>query len=1292
DPSPVVAAVLNTQCGITEGNFVIDVTVPTAGIAPYSFSIDGSDFQTQTVPFTISNLSSGTHTIQIKDKNGCGNPVVSVPILVPLALRPTVTTTPSCAGNNGVITVLANGGSANYTYNIDGGFFVGGAVFSGVTTGAHTMGVHDVTTGCEFFTPITLTPATPITGFTLGTTPVTCNGGTDGTITATMTTPAAGVNDNPVYKYTLSGITVTGTAINVGPQDSPLFSGLAAGNYTVDVVSGRGCPASLPKTVTQPNPIVVPAPTVTQYSCTAGNSGNLATISIDPLAISGGTAPYLNYEFIRNGTRVYFGPNNSYTEADLLGGNYVVKVYDSKGCLPGTSVSVPIAKYIALDKINVVINKAITCANAEDITVNVSAIGGIPNNLSIKVEDVLYDPNTGLPLLIHTYSVTKIVAVPTAAFTGLPVGSYLITVKNLDTNCEIQNVHYVNEPNTFDLTIDNIVNITCSNLTDGSAKVTFIDRVITATDLDQAGPFDYTLVDALGTVYPGGSSATATLPLTTLAAGTYTITATLKNTPFCSVSKSFTITGPTAALKASELHTEITCISGGSISASATGGWPGGYEYKLAGSVNAAYSVYSANSVFTNLIAGPYTLFVRDSSGCPDSISLTLKNPVLINFTVTPSTLSLSCHGDTNASITVGIPSGGQGSNYSYTLNRTSLTPVISSAPQAGNIFTDLGAGTYTITVTDGWGCGTTSTPIVITEPNVIVASLVKASSQTCKTESTLTLSVSGGTAPYSYSDTPSFAASTVMIGSSVTFPVPVGTYRYYIRDAKGCRSVVSNDIANDPLPVLSVAVNTVNSKINCKGDSTGVIIATATGGLGNYAYTLLNGAGLPLAFIPTQTTPGNFTQLPVGSYIVHVNCKDCQEYSVKVDINEPPAKLDFTSSKTDVKCAGNGDGSITVNGFDGTGIIKYAITPRSDKFLDSGVFNNLKPGTYMVIVQDENGCYVSPIPSFIITEPLQINAKVDPLSIKQEYCAGDKTGEFSISITGGIAPYSTSLDDPKGTYVLGQVGFKGLTGGNHTVYVKDANLCDFELVVVLDASVVLDPKANLSYDCVNNAPGNSVEVTIDASNKLADVVYSLDSSPTTQPSNVFVNLVPGDHFIMAHHKNGCVDATSVFNVKQVDPLTISIDLGGLNEIVATAKGGSGVYRYTVNGEDIGANNKYIYYKSGDYTVTVTDSNGCVAAVTKYFEFIDIIIPPIFTPTGDGTNDHWKPINTENYPDIQFVVYDRYGRIVGTFGAGQFWDGKYNGTELPMGDYWYVLKLRNTKDDREFVGHFTLYR
>ena len=154
----------------------------------------------------------------------------------------------------------------------------------------------------------------------------------------------------------------------------------------------------------------------------------------------------------------------------------------------------------------------------------------------------------------------------------------------------------------------------------------------------------------------------------------------------------------------------------------------------------------------------------------------------------------------------------------------------------------------------------------------------------------------------------------------------------------------------------------------------------------------------------------------------------------------------------------------------------------------------------------------------------------------------------------------------------------------------------------------------------------------------------------------------------------------------------VILNNGGLNEIVATTTGGSGAYQYTFNGESTGTNNTYIIYKTGNYTVEVVDSEGCTATDTKQFTFIDIKIPNVFTPDGDGNNDTWSPTNTTNYPDLMYHIYDRYGRKIGTYREGQFWDGKYNGLELPSGDYWYTLKLNNDKDDREFVGHFTLYR
>ena len=150
--------------------------------------------------------------------------------------------------------------------------------------------------------------------------------------------------------------------------------------------------------------------------------------------------------------------------------------------------------------------------------------------------------------------------------------------------------------------------------------------------------------------------------------------------------------------------------------------------------------------------------------------------------------------------------------------------------------------------------------------------------------------------------------------------------------------------------------------------------------------------------------------------------------------------------------------------------------------------------------------------------------------------------------------------------------------------------------------------------------------------------------------------------------------------------------LTGLNEIIAEANGGGGNYTYSFDGKLFETNPSYFYSTTQDYLVTVQDANGCSTSVTQRFDYIDICVPNYFTPNGDGLNDTWAPGCTENFKDSTFYVFDRYGRELGNYRLGESWDGKYQGADLPSGDYWYLLQLNNSKDNREFVGHFTLYR
>ncbi|MFB9055577.1 T9SS type B sorting domain-containing protein [Mariniflexile ostreae] len=1273
-PSVTVPAFATDHCNVTSG-FEFTVTDP-VGIAPFTYSI-GHGF-TSNPTFTVA--TPGIYTVTVKDGNGCTSAVPASIEIYP-ALNPSVSITKlaSCDDNDGEIEVKGSGGSdSTYSYAISptSGFITQtGGVFTGLAYSTlYTITVTDDVTGCTANVETTLEAPTPVT-FTASATDVSCNGGSDGEITVTLE-PG---NDNPIYSY----------EITVGPetkaaQDSNIFTGLPAGFYTVEVRSGRNCVATELVEVIEPDLVVITGLDVKPYSCiTDTNTTNYATITVT--SVTGGSGNYTFYEFIRGGIIVQSGNKNTYTETDLAGGDYVIHVYDDKGCSASTTTT--IAPIVILETLEIDIVDAITCTNDESIQVVVNRGGVLPTNLQYTVQDKDGSITGGV------YNQTN----TTGTFTGLTVGNYIITVMNMDTGCLEKTVHYVNAPNTFDLTIDSVVDVTCFSDSDGSAEVTFIDRLANPTS--KAGPFSYEVFnvnDLVTAVHTGTTTNAGPVTIPNLAAGTYTVNATLINTPFCTVSKNFTITAPTAALNVTTTHSEITCVTGnndGTISAKATGGWPGGYEYQLELVSGGIQVPFSTNAIFTNLTAGDYNVRVKDSRGCEAfaPVSLVVPPPITISVSATPSLLL--CFGDTNATLTASA-SGGQGSNYLYTLNRVTGTPT-TSGPQTSSTFTGLGAGTYSITVTDGYNCTETSAEVVITEPAKVEANLIKSISQTCLTDTELTLSATGGTGTYEYSADANFTTVSAPFTSSTTISIPQGVsgiYQYYVRDTNGCSAYVSNQIKIDPFIPLTVNLTAITSHINCYGDTNGSFIATAQGGLGNYVYTLQDASGNDISPTPVQTRPGVFVDLPAGTYTVFVESGDCDATSAQITITEPALPFDATFNTTNVVCFGETDGELDIIATGGTGTIKYAISPQLNQFFETSKFENLAPGTYQAIAQDELGCYI--VHDFVITEPIPVILTLIPGSELPEICEGDLDGEFSVEISGGTLPYSVSLDNVDGPYIPGaptqtQFDFTGLAGGNHTVFVRDALDCETEWDIEFPESVLIVPEVEVAFDCTDNLLSNSVTVTVvDNGIDPSELDYSLNGAPY-QTSNIFLDVASGlNHYIDVRHTNGCIVRTALFDVDQYDPLELVLEDGGLNEIVTVTTGGAAPFEYSLNGVSYGDTSTFIIYKSGDYTVTVTDSNGCTATVTKYFEFIDVCIPNYFVPENGG----WGPGCTSQYKNMTFDIFDRYGRKIATLRLGDKWDGTYNGKELPTGDYWYVVKLNDKNYDREFVGHFTLYR
>jgi large repetitive protein len=1261
DPQPTVTntTAANANCGSNGSSF--DITVAGTGVPPLSYNI-GNGFQSGTL-FTVS--APGNYFVEIKDGNGCTAQSATITIFPALAISASVTSLPTCVDGNGTIAVLAQGGSGNYQYRIGSGPYQPTGVFSNIFSGNYTVEILDVTTGCTKTLPIIISIATPVTLQAPTVVNVVCNGETNGSIEVNLTPTSVGVNDNPDYLY----------AITAGPiiranQLSNTFTDLPAGTYTIVVTSGRACVASQTNIViTQPNAIVVATPTVTQFACNANsNSPNFATITLT--SVTGGSGVYTLYEFVKNGTIVQTGLSTSFVDAAFGGGNYVINVYDDKGCSGSTSATVTINPFIEISNPIVSVTTPITCTSFQAIKVTVTASGGTP----------LLNYNV-VGLNGSTYNQTN----TTGDFNNIAVGDYEVTVTNTVTGCSVKTFHIVDSPNTFNLNAVSPTSVICYGSNEGSISLSIVDLQTSPTN--DAGAFDYVITG------PTSSTGTTTnagpFTVSGLLAGVYEVTATLKNTPFCSVTSGFTIQQPASPLIVVPTQTaSVTCDNNlGVIFAPATGGWTGGYLYALSGAANVGYST---NNIFTGLAAGNYVVTVKDSVGCEVSASITLSVPTPINATIVLNTPLLACNGGSNGSISAINVTGGEGSGYNYTLNALSISPPTKSGPSPVNTFTNLSAGTYSIDIVDGFNCKFTTATVVINEPAKVKAVLVTQNTQTCLNQAQLTLTASGGTPPFTYSND-GLNYSSVTFNPSITFAVPVGSFSYYIKDANGCVSDVSNQVVNAQIPTLTATYTAANAFVNCFGDNTGSIVANAQGGLGNYQYVLVNNTtGVTSAAQPS----GSFNGLTAGNYTLNVFSGDCSFSSLPIVINQPSAALSFVPTKIDVSCFGAGNGQITITAAGGTAPYIYAISPNLNSFTTVNTYANLVPGNYDMIIQDANGCKLPY--SFTIIEPTGLLGSLDQI-LTQELCFGDKSASFVISVSGGTQPYSYSVDNPNGPFVVGtptqtQFTITGQTGGNHFVYVKDKNGCDAERIpVVLNLPVNIQPVVTPNTFCPDETVYNNVVVTVNPAVQ-GQVQFSLDGG-AYQSNNIFENLTPGAHYITVQHTNGCTTPLQNFNVVVVEPLTLNLIEGGLNEIVAMTSGGNGGYTYTLNGVSYGTSNNFIINASGDYTVVVTDAKGCTITATIPIIFIDIFIPNVFTPNNDGTNDVWLPVNTQNYKNLIYYVFDRYGRKLATRKEGESWDGRYNDAEMPSGDYWYMIKTEGESGSgREFIGNFTLYR
>jgi hypothetical protein len=207
----------NASCfGLQDGSVALTAS---GGQSPYTYSADGTDYVNS---FNFSGLGSGLYNFFTLDANGCAGSVsvnVSQPLAVSLNAIPTMI---SCNGSvDGSITAAAQGGSAPYSFSIDGISFGTNNVFNGLSAGTYTLTVRDANECSQTFNT-TITQPSPIVlnAFMTGST------GNDGTISMN-----ASGGQTP-YTFSINGVNYFGGSF---------FSGLAPGTYTCYVKDNNGC-------------------------------------------------------------------------------------------------------------------------------------------------------------------------------------------------------------------------------------------------------------------------------------------------------------------------------------------------------------------------------------------------------------------------------------------------------------------------------------------------------------------------------------------------------------------------------------------------------------------------------------------------------------------------------------------------------------------------------------------------------------------------------------------------------------------------------------------------------------------------------------------------------------------------------------------------------------------------------------------------------------------------------------------------------------------------------------------
>jgi gliding motility-associated-like protein len=886
---------------------------------------------------------------------------------------------------------------------------------------------------------------------------------------------------------------------------------------------------------------------ITDASCNGSTNGSIS------VTIGGGVAPY-NYAWNNGGTGYYIN--------GLSSGSYSITVTDQNGCSVTASFTVgqPGMLTTSVTGVNA------TCYGETNGSASTTVTGGTGpysylwsnfrttpgvSNLGAGTyfviitdangcganDSVVITQPTPVTVTFHTtsvacfgsstgsvsananggtpgYSFLWSTGATTSSITSLSAATYTLTVTD-NNGCKTVDSVTINQPGILTAT-GNVTNVHCTNTQDGSIQ-------LTATG--GTAPYTYHWNN-------GDSSAT----IVGLAGGAYTVTITDANS--CTVSLSFNVNTPTPIVS-SVVSTSIAChgSNDGSATLTVSGGTP---PYTF------FWSNFQVTQNISGLSGGIYYVIITDSAGCThrDSAIVTEPSQVFLTTTVTNITCFNSNNGAINLTVTGGNPI------YTYAWSNGFTTQNISN----------LGGGTYVVTVTDGNGC-TSTTSVVLGNPSSLLTNFV-VHNDLCNGDNngSIDLIQSGGTPNYTFVWNTTPADTTPDISG-----LAAGTYTVTVTDGSGCVNIDSATVLQ-PTPLYTSGVI---KNVTCHGDSDGAIMVVAYGGTLPYSYLWSNGSSTP-----------DIYQLGGGNYFVTVqDANGCIVSSLYV-VHEP-LPLTGVLTTTNVTCFGGSNGTAVESASGGSVPYQYLW----NDFVTDPSRTGLSAGRYVVLLTDSNGCHL--YDSTFITQPTQI--QIDG-AVTNASCYDAATGGVNISVSGGMPGYNYLWTTSATTQNISSV-----TYGTYTVTVTDASLCS-----VTDSFDITQP-LQIFVSTLTDKPscfsGSNGSVSAVAEQGIPPYTYQWSTTPV-QTSTTASGLTAGSYVVTVTDAHGC-SVTAVQVLTQPDSIAVNSNVTAAHcfntasgEVIAAVSGGSGPYVYQLNGI-LQANDTFAGLLPGNYVVLVTDQNGC---------------------------------------------------------------------------------------------------